>query len=116
MLVGDVHGAALSLADPSSPAVQLGGDRLHGNVTVDGMAVVAVRGREPVVVAKDRDDSACHGLLAGVGVQVSGDFIGFGDGRHAPLEVADAHHPPPHSEQRRFVELIHRLPPGRGWF
>ena len=56
---------------PVCATQQLGRHRLEGDVTRDGVVVVAIGGVEPVVLAQQGDDADRGGLLAVGGVRVA---------------------------------------------
>ena len=96
--VGDVHRAALALADAGLPAHQLG--RHAGDVDAlgDAVAVAAVGAGDEVRVAEVRAHADRDRLLTGVEVDEARDLT-VGELPHGRLlEGADQHHPLVHVE------------------
>src|SRR5215213_3444200 len=74
--VGDVHRAALAVAEPVTLAVDLGHHAVHVAALGDGVAVAAVGGGDVVVGPEVRADAGGDGLLARVQVDEAGDLPG----------------------------------------
>ncbi len=101
--VGDVHRAALAVADAVRLAVELGHEAPERAALGDEVAVAAVR-REDVVVGPERRARADgDGLLAYRGVEEAWDPAAGEQLAHALLEEPHAQHPRVHREQRRFT-------------
>ncbi len=108
--VGNVHRAALALAEPRRLAEELG----HGGVEVrsfcKAVAVAAVRRRDPVVVTERGAHTDRDGLLAERGVNEPGDLGGAIEGRDALLERADETHPSEQLHESCFLVYLDRHP------
>jgi len=109
--VGNVHRAALALAEPRRLAEELG----HGGVEVrsfcKAVTVAAVRRRDPVVVTERRAHTDRDRLLAEGGVNEPGDLSGAIEARDALLERADQTHPGVELHESRFLVHLDRHAP-----
>jgi hypothetical protein len=74
--VGDVHGAALALADAGLLAIDLGHHPVYVHTLGDAVAMAAVGGGDAILVGEVRHDAGGGCLLAGIEVDESGDLAG----------------------------------------
>ena len=108
--VGQVHRAAVALAEPGLAAVDLGHHRLRVGAEHERVAVAAV-GREHLVVGLERRERADDRGLRPVGeVGVAADHAGVLLERplHPLLELADPQHLRVHPDQPLVVEAVLR--------
>ena len=94
--VGQVHRAALALADAGLLAQQLGHCGPDVAALGDGVSVRAVVAGHPVVVAQGHAGTHGHRLLPDVGVGRANDLAALHQADYRFLEVPDAKHSPHH--------------------
>src|SRR5439155_1012001 len=97
--VGDVHRAALAVADPVGLTVELRHEAAERAALGDEVAVAAVRGEKVVVGSERRAHADGNSLLAHGGVEESRNAPAGEELTHALLEEPHAEHPGVHREQ-----------------
>lgn len=93
LLIGDVHGAALTAADAGFLAVDLGHHAEHIHPLGDAMTVATVVGGDAIVIVKMGHDPGGTGFLAGIQMHEAGNLAGGEFHMQAFFEITDgAHH------------------------
>ena len=93
LLVGNVHGAALTTAPPGFLAVDLGHHAEHVHALGDAVAVATVVGGDAIFIVEVGHDPGGAGFLAGIQVDETWDLAGGEFHVQALFEIANsAHH------------------------
>ena len=97
--VGDVHRAALALAEAVTAAVDLEHHARHIAALGDAVAMAPMGARDPVGIAQVLADADRDGFLAGIKVREPRDLAGLDLDVQSLLELADGLHLPVGAEQ-----------------